>query len=563
MQLILTEYISSLKEDGELDKLVQDILKAHGATIISKPQRGRQHGVDVCAIGPDFEGDGQKTVFLITVKQGDLSRQVWNGDVNAVYQSLEEIRTVYIRSNLGKQYQKYPVKIVVAFNGDLHQNLQQSWRGYEEANPQYSYALWSIGWFVREFEDKLLNEDSFSSAIRSDLRKTIIHLENPDYDLSDLTRLLELVSMGYKAVKTKKGRLKTLKELHVIISIVLKYCEQANNLLHAVKVAEQYFLMLWSELIPEKPEREYTLQFIAAQQLVTDTFIKYINKLGHITEIKDGFSRGHNSSITYTANLYTQLGIFAMAGLSLVFMNELLINNGEPVVAEIRKLYQEKAEETAAAIIHSVNHNSIFYSPRSDDHHIEISLIFLLLYRLGYSHEISTMLFMFNQQMGEGLLFLNVFPLLSNSRREIAELDIDYTKRQKFDYRATNLLTVLIEWSVVINDETSYQSFRTLKERLLKDADLLLWFPEKETEDLLYTRSATKETGYTLSGIELSEKMKDYASIMREEYAANCAEKEFSFIKNGFWIIGLMASRRYRTYIFPHYWRQMLAPSNN
>jgi hypothetical protein len=558
MKLILTEYINSLKEDGELDKMVQDILKASGVTVFTKTQRGRQFGVDVYAVGPDFDGDSQKKVYLITVKQGDLTRQVWNGDQNAVYQSLDEIKTVFIRSNLAKQHQKLPIKIIVAFNGELHQSLQQSWRGYEESNPEYEYALWPICWFVEKFEEKLLNEHSFSNAIRSEIRKTIIHLENPDYDLADFTRLLNLLSADYKKIKSKKGRLKLLKELHVIISIILKYCEQADNLLHAVRVVEMYFLMLWSELIPEKPEKEYTQSFVAAHQLVTDTLLSYYNKLGYVAQVKDGFSRGHGSSVTYTASLYNQLGIFALTGLSAVFMDELLIGPMAPVVDQIKQLYRQKAEEIADAVIHTLNNNKIFYSPRADDQHIEICLVFLLLHKLGRQHELKSLLYLFNEQIGEGILFSNVFPLLSNDKREIAELEIDYTKRNEHQYGGSNLLTVLIERCVVTGDEANYHRFKMLKDELLAETALLLWFPEKETEELLYTKNATRDSGYALSDIELPKTLGECADIIRREYEHNCAEKEFTFLKNGFWIIGLIASRHYRTYVFPHYWRQLL-----
>ena len=82
MRLILTEYINSLKEDGELDKLIQDILRAYQIEIFTKPERGRQFGVDIYAVGKDFEDNNKKKVFLITVKQGDLDRQTWNVDQN-------------------------------------------------------------------------------------------------------------------------------------------------------------------------------------------------------------------------------------------------------------------------------------------------------------------------------------------------------------------------------------------------------------------------------------------------------------------------------------------------
>ncbi|PTQ93948.1 hypothetical protein C8P68_1075 [Mucilaginibacter yixingensis] len=561
MKLILTEYINSLKEDGELDKLLQDILKAYGITIFTRPERGRQFGVDVYAVGKDPEDEGRKKIFLITVKQGDLTRQVWDADQNSVRQSLDEIRTVFIRNNLASQHKKLPIKIVVAFNGEFKQNVQQNWRGYTESYPEYEYALWQQGWFLEKFEDKLLNEQSFSHEVRSNLRKTIIHLENSDYDLSDLTRLFDSFSKDFKAARSKKTKLKLLRELQVIISIVLKYCEQAENLLHAIRAVEKHVLMVWAELIPVESDKDYTHIFINAHRALMDTYLAYCHKIAYITQIQEGFGRGHGNSLTYTYSLYTQVGIFAMAGLNVLQMSELLDRSVAPVVDDINTLFLRKANEIADALIHTLNNNKIFYSPRADDQHIEICLLFLLLYKVGRKQEIANLLFLFNEQMGEGLLFLNVFPVMSNDRRLIAQLDIDYELRRAHEYNSSNLFTVLVEWAVVIGDEKLYRLFWELKERFLKDTELLLWFPEKETEELLYTRYATQESGYALSGIKLPEKMENCRQLISEEFANNCHEQEFSFIKNGIPTIGLLASRHYRTYIFPYYWRQLLLPA--
>jgi len=141
---------------------------------------------------------------------------------------------------------------------------------------------------------------------------------------------------------------------------------------------------------------------------------------------------------------------------------------------------------------------------------------------------------------------------------KIAELEVDYDKRIKYDYQASNLFTVLAEWAAITNDKKCYRLYFEMKERLLKEMDLLLWFPEKETEDMLFTRTATLESGYALSNIILPESLEDMRELMKREYENNAFEKEFSFIKQGIWSIGLLASRHFRTYIFPHYWRQFL-----
>lgn len=554
MRLILAEYIDALKEDGELDKLIQDILRQHGIAIISAPERGRQYGVDIYAVGKDFEDNGRKKVFLITVKQGDLDRKTWHGDQNALYQSLEEIRTVFIKNNIATQHRNLPIKVVVAFNGLLRQNMQQNWRGYAEANPDYEYTLWNNDWLLTQFEEKLLSQDAFSLDSRSLLRKTIIHLENPDYQLQDFSALLSLISAQFKKAKSKKAKLQTLRELHVCVLIVLKYTEQTDNLMHAVRVTEKYVLALWPIIDPGEPDKDFTLLFIGAYEILSTTFLKYYQKISFIGLIRDGYGRSTHNSLIYTYTVYEQVGIISMTGLILLQLGELLGSQDFSAQNSI----QQNVLKIANTLTETFNNNSIIYSPRADEHHIEICLSLILFQKLGLYNQINSILSSFSGQMTQGFSLLGIFPEFHNDRRTIAELEVNYEKRRKYDYKASNLFTVLSEWAAVTKQEACYNLYFQIREELTKDINLLLWFPEKETEQILYTQYATLESGYTLSNIELPDSMDAMREQMRKEYAHNCHEKNFGFIKEGFWTIGLIASRHYRTYIFPHYWRQFI-----
>ena len=69
MKLIFREYLASLKERGELDVIMPDLLSELGFTVISRPAIGtKQHGVDVVAVSPD--SDGNRSIHLISIKPG-------------------------------------------------------------------------------------------------------------------------------------------------------------------------------------------------------------------------------------------------------------------------------------------------------------------------------------------------------------------------------------------------------------------------------------------------------------------------------------------------------------
>lgn len=91
MKLILKEYLSSLRERGELDAILPDLLSQLGLNVYSRPGRGtRQDGVDVGAVGS--LDDGPEKVYLFSIKPGDLTRKGWDGDsVQSLRPSLNEI----------------------------------------------------------------------------------------------------------------------------------------------------------------------------------------------------------------------------------------------------------------------------------------------------------------------------------------------------------------------------------------------------------------------------------------------------------------------------------------
>ena len=83
MRLIIKDYLLQLKEKDELDLLICDILLQMGYVTDNQPKTGnRQFGVDIRA-------HNDEEILLLVIKQGDLTRKVWDADQNAVRQSLE------------------------------------------------------------------------------------------------------------------------------------------------------------------------------------------------------------------------------------------------------------------------------------------------------------------------------------------------------------------------------------------------------------------------------------------------------------------------------------------
>ena len=106
MKLLFVEYLASLRERGELDAIMPDLLSEIGWSVISRPAVGTtQHGVDVTAVGPGE--DGVKRLHLISIKSGNLTRSGWDSGKNAVRPSLNQIQDVYIPHRIPKGRRNY------------------------------------------------------------------------------------------------------------------------------------------------------------------------------------------------------------------------------------------------------------------------------------------------------------------------------------------------------------------------------------------------------------------------------------------------------------------------
>lgn len=94
MRLILKDYIETLKEEIELETLLENILIMNDFKDIIRPQKGvTQHGVD-------FSAKKNGEIYLFVLKQKDIDKNNWNAGNNAVRPTLDEIQDVYVQNRI-------------------------------------------------------------------------------------------------------------------------------------------------------------------------------------------------------------------------------------------------------------------------------------------------------------------------------------------------------------------------------------------------------------------------------------------------------------------------------
>jgi hypothetical protein len=189
MKLMIREFLASLREREELDAILPDLLSELGYTIISRPRRGtRQHGVDIAAVGQD--DDGQRKVFLFSVKQGDLTRQDWDGTPQALRSSLNEIQDAYIPSRIPKKYQDLPVVICLCIGGEILEQVADVVNGYTSkcTTDRVAFDQWNGDRIAEFILAGILREEILPRALRSSFQKSVAMVDEPDDRLLSLRR---------------------------------------------------------------------------------------------------------------------------------------------------------------------------------------------------------------------------------------------------------------------------------------------------------------------------------------------------------------------------------------
>jgi hypothetical protein len=205
MKLLVRDYLASLREREELDAILPALLSELGYTVYSRPQRGTtQAGVDIAAVGDD---DGERKLFLFSVKQGDLTRPSWDGTPQALRSSLNEILDTYIPTRVPKRYQKLKIVICLVFGGDMQEQVRTSVNGFIKKNSskRISFDEWNGDKLAGLLLQGILREEIMPKPLKSHFQKAVAMVDEPDIayqHFSKLTRDLR------RSASDGKGRIR-------------------------------------------------------------------------------------------------------------------------------------------------------------------------------------------------------------------------------------------------------------------------------------------------------------------------------------------------------------------
>jgi hypothetical protein len=179
----------------------------------------------------------------------------------------------------------------------------------------------------------------------------------------------------------------------------------------------------------------------------------------------------------------------------------------------------------------------------------------LLLYHTGWREEAILWLDKIFQRIFWAWRIKNRFPLFSDSYDDLIGVTLGPGDNKE---TSSTLLPMLLEWCAVFDSSDLYSTAREGVMNLFPEVDLQLWYPDSTTEGFLYTADASKESGSVFHSIQLPEKYDEFKHEILEHFTTEEGIAELSFIKHRYFSVGLIASRHFRTPVFPFFWRILL-----
>ena len=555
MKLIFMQYLASLKERGELDVIMPDLLSEIGLTVISRPGVGtKQYGVDVAAVGTDAVG---KRLFLLSIKPGNLTRSDWNSRDQSLRQSLDQIQDAYIPNHIPKRYSGLPVVIVICIGGEIRENIAEDVKGYTDQRQRngISFDVWNGDKLSDLLLSGILRENALPSNWRPIFRKAVALVDEPDASFSHFRVFVNSVADACK--NTRKARLTAIRQIYIGLWTLFVWARDARNTESAYLSCEYAVLAGWA-LVKEhiagrsKGVRRLLESFhrlIGLYEIVTGDYIA--SYVAPRSTIFHGLSAAIPSQASLDVNLrmFDILGRVGTLGVWHQFMASRLKKIG---TQEDREVVQRNIKSTAQVLMDMIHNNPILHTPIKDDHAIDINIACLFLSWIGCAEFVRDWV----RQVAMGTQYAfqthSLYPCVHRDYRDL----VMHPKRDA-EYRETAtvgslLVPTLGLWAALTGDSATLNELADFTSGPYRHSNLQLWYPGDDTEEHMYRGSA--DHGLAATNIRIPRSCEDMVSPIRKECTSSSAFRSLSAIERGPWPIVIMASRHHRIPVPPHFW---------
>jgi hypothetical protein len=562
MKPVIREYLAALRERGELDAMLPDLLSELGFTVFSRPSRGtRQFGVDVAAIGPH----GDDRVYLFSIKRGDLTRSEWNGDSDqALRPSLDEIFDAYIPNHLPPEHSGKRIVICPCFGGEVLEAAHEAFNGYMKTRTTATveFSVWNGDRLAGHLEEGLLREGLLSPEMRSSLRKAIAMSDEPDASFSHFARLVDAVAATVTDATDAK-RLTAARQISISLWMLFVWAREEGNLESSYLASEYALLRFWDlakNLLAAGTKASEDMGLILSELVdlhlkVWEEFIgkKVLPHAGKLHALSAAVRTA--SPLDVNLKLFEIMGRIALHGLWLVWADG---RSGDLPGPLRERSPDPRIGMLADRLCALVAANPALLTPVADEQVIDLSLGFMLLAAHGGRRgDLQAWVSELVRRSDFSYRTLGRFPCALRGYAELAE----HPRPDRGDYlkevtQGSVLLPTLAVWAAALGDGETLEVLARLKEEILGHCAVQLWLPDEASEAGLWR--GQDGHGAAFLDIPLVREGRTILDYVLRECGPATPFAELSAVKQGFWPLVLVACRHYRLPVPPHFFGRLI-----
>jgi hypothetical protein len=398
-------------------------------------------------------------------------------------------------------------------------------------------------------QEHFLREELLPAGARSNLRKSLALLDEPESSFSHFAALIR--SLAVKRDATEETQVTAIRQMSLCLWILFAWCRDAGNIEAAFLAGELTLLHGWTIFrnFAGKQSKAAEAVLIAllsiyeAYQEISGGFIKeYV--LPHVTKLH-GLSTAVNGSCGLDVNLklFDLISRVAITGLWQLWTAARMPDDQIEEKAQLL----EQAARLARAAKAIIANNPTLLLPATEDQAIDVAIVLLLLLMLagGDSDNMRAWLREMLHRAHFALRTYGQYPCILRAYGELLELP----KRRDDEYRkevtAGSILYPLIAvWAALLDDHEVYEEIAALKREVLSHCTFQYWFPDEETEEHLYTGGG--HHGATLTDVGVDRPEADFLDQLFTECEAAPHYDELSAVKYGWWPLVVVACRHHR-----------------
>lgn len=564
MKLILKEYLASLNERGDLDKSVlPNLLSAIGLRVLNTPMIGtRQNGVDIAAVGKIRGEDKQPYLYLFCIKAGNISRRDWQGGVQSVRPELDEIKEVYVRANIAKEYADLPIKICLCCGGELEEAVLMNWAGYtaEYTTDKISYEEWNGDRLATHMLQSLLARELLDEDLRKNFQKAVAMVNEPDACYEYMFSFFKGILL--EEPENKKDQLRKLRQAYICLHAVIAWAIEANNLESSYKISELGLLFCWNAVksmkYKKKPTKHDDALFLLLDQylkLYLSTSEKYFIKTVYgKCDSLHALSVAVRSQEAVDINLamFELIGRVAIRGIWTDLFSRQLADDGSGFIQDL----QDGTDKALNTIVSIINNNPSLTSPCRDDHMIEIALVMYLAQITNNVKRFLPWLSSISDQTTLALVTNSKYPICSNDYSDLIHHPLSTEQSYRDEVCSGSILYPYLYYCLqCFEKEDSIKIFVERLDEMIPNCTHQAWFPDVETDNLIWCGQTRH--GVCVTDMSPIKGYESFTEVLNKAMTTCNAVRDISAIKFGILPMFLTACRHYRLPIPPFFWGVM------